>query len=608
MKRLTLLFASILITFSALAQVSGTLSYQGYLTDDDGEPVNDGESHSFVFTFYDEGGSEVLSRTISSEVDKGLFSVIIGGGTGDNSALPTDIWDEEYTIGIAVDGGTELSPRIPLTTVPYSFQAETANNVDGANISGTIDASLLTGTIANGRLDSDLQDLADGELSGSLVGSGIDGSNITNATITSAKISGTIAISDGGTNATTASAARTNLGLEIDSDVQAYDDDLDDLADGELSGSKVGSGISGANITNGTIPSAKISGTIAIADGGTNASTATAARTNLGLAIDSDVQAYDSDLDDLSDGELSGDKVGSGIDAGNITTGTLPNARLDTDVQDLADGELSGSLIGSGIDAGNITTGTVGNGRLDADLQDLADGSLTGTLVDPDFGSQNIQTTGNLAVGGSGTTTLQVTHGNGNPSSGEGLSLLNNTARWTFAAQSGGELYLYYGSSSLRGIFSNTDGAYSNSSDRRIKKNISELNPVLPKVLSIPIYRYHYNTQDDHEQKKIGTIAQDLLPIFPSMVQYAEENDFYTVNYSSLSAVAIKAIQEQQQIIDELREKLAAAQQDVSNLKTQNNNLETILYDQEKKIDRLFQLMDQQQKNEEKLVYIQESK
>ena len=50
-------------------------------------------------------------------------------------------------------------------------------------------------------------------------------------------ITGTLAISDGGTGATTASAARTALGLAIGTNVQAYDADLDNLSGCQSGGS-----------------------------------------------------------------------------------------------------------------------------------------------------------------------------------------------------------------------------------------------------------------------------------------------------------------------------------------------------------------------------------
>jgi len=48
--------------------------------------------------------------------------------------------------------------------------------------------------------------------------------------LAASSITGTLAISDGGTGATSASAARTALGVAIGSDVQAFDADLDNLS------------------------------------------------------------------------------------------------------------------------------------------------------------------------------------------------------------------------------------------------------------------------------------------------------------------------------------------------------------------------------------------
>jgi len=83
-----------------------------------------------------------------------------------------------------------------------------------------------------------------------------------------------VGVSHGGTGASNASDARTNLGVAIGSDVQAYDAALDD--------------ISGLAVTDGNI----------IVGDGTNwvAESGATARASLGLTIGTDVQAYDAEL------------------------------------------------------------------------------------------------------------------------------------------------------------------------------------------------------------------------------------------------------------------------------------------------------------------------
>ena len=138
-----------------------------------------------------------------------------------------------------------------------------------------------------------------------------------------ANVTGTVAIANGGTGATTDSQARTNLGLAIGSNVQAYDTELAAIAALAVTDSNfiVGNGTtwvaesgatartslglgsiatqasSSVSITGGSITGIT---DLAVADGGTGASDAGTARTNLGLAIGSNVQAWDANLDQIA--------------------------------------------------------------------------------------------------------------------------------------------------------------------------------------------------------------------------------------------------------------------------------------------------------------------
>lgn len=100
------------------------------------------------------------------------------------------------------------------------------------------------------------------------------------ATITGGTISGItdIAVADGGTGSSTASGARTNLGLIINTDVQAFDAQLADVA-----------GLTPTD--NGVIIG---NGTNFVVESGATL------KTSLGLTINTNVQAYSANLDEYA--------------------------------------------------------------------------------------------------------------------------------------------------------------------------------------------------------------------------------------------------------------------------------------------------------------------
>jgi hypothetical protein len=138
-------------------------------------------------------------------------------------------------------------------------------------------------------------------LNATTLGSGVTASSLTSVgTIATGTWNGTaIAIANGGTGSTDAGAARTALGLAIGTNVQAYNSTLAAVAGGTYTGDD-------SITTLGTITAGTWTGTsIAIANGGTGSANAGDARTALGLAIGTNVQAYSSTLADVAAGNYT---------------------------------------------------------------------------------------------------------------------------------------------------------------------------------------------------------------------------------------------------------------------------------------------------------------
>lgn len=158
-----------------------------------------------------------------------------------------------------------------------------------------------------------------------------------------------------------ASTARTTLGIAIGTNVQAYDAQLADIAgltptdnnfivgdgtnfvaeSGSTARTSLGLGsIATQDASNVTVTGGSITGItdLAIADGGTGASSAGNARINLGLVIGTDVQAYDAQLADVAgltptdNGVIIGNGTNFVVESG-ATLKTSLGLTIGTDVQ-----------------------------------------------------------------------------------------------------------------------------------------------------------------------------------------------------------------------------------------------------------------------------------
>ncbi len=110
-----LIFAS----FSAVAQIDKKLSVQGLLKKASGVAVDDG-TYSITFKLYDQetGGTALWSDVLPTEVVSGIYSATLGRTGNTLDALP---FDQMYYLGVTVGSSSEILPRTPLTSAPYSL-------------------------------------------------------------------------------------------------------------------------------------------------------------------------------------------------------------------------------------------------------------------------------------------------------------------------------------------------------------------------------------------------------------------------------------------------------------------------------------------------------
>jgi hypothetical protein len=124
----------------------------------------------------------------------------------------------------------------------------------------------------------------------------------------------------------------------------------------------------------------------------------------------------------------------------------------------------------------------------------------------------------------------------------------------------GNRLFFLY-NNATKGNFQFWNGAYVTSSDATLKTDIELLEPVMENLLKLRPVEYEVTLNGTESTEKFtGLIAQEVKPYFPWLVRVIDNDqpknrikDLHTMSYTGLAVVAIKALQEQDKMIDALQ-------------------------------------------------------
>jgi hypothetical protein len=179
-------------------------------------------------------------------------------------------------------------------------------------------------------------------------------------------------------------------------------------------------------------------------------------------------------------------------------------------------------------------------------------------------------------------------------SNGDQLSLRHPSStnlKWGLYVSAIDSSLNFYSNGSLRSNIDRVTGVYSALSDKNMKKNIRLLSPVLETIRKLPVYSYNYLDSKDDDRRMIGLMAQDVQPYFPELVYQRYDRELtkpiLTMDYSGFGVLAIKAIQEQQKMIDSLTSQLESIK---------NNNTAELLRKQQEMIEQLIKRIEQLEK------------
>ena len=591
-----------MITFFLLMSAAfPSISVQGVLRDPLGKTVEDGD-YTITFRIYnvETDGSALWYETMGNvTVQHGVFSEELG----DNSDYPMDTlaFRTTYYIGVTVGSGLEMDPRTKLTTSPYSkavFGEENVFPSYGSVGVGTTSPDALVHMIENTSnstqdlllmQNSDLEDQLRIENDGALTittdentigigtddlgavihvvssGSGQDMLHLEDADGVALKVEhdGTLTIStDGG--AIGIGTDDPEAVIHVESSESGQDMLLVKDSDGveQVKIDSYGDMTITSNIIIGS------NAAIQFSDGTTLVSSDFAGPSSSVLTpADADINA---DYASVTDTTGSG---GDGIGDINFKINGVTKASILNN----GNAEFGGALDVTGAATLSSTLDVTGAATLSSTL-DVTEATILSSTLDV---TGNVSTDGTVTWSSGSSANANTAYGWGNHADGGYMTSYSltstpdfNTVKYNNAIDNkffrvgvpyymwgstdGGaasQLQWWYndpessGYNSVMVLLGGNGGAgWSNTSDRRLKQDITDYPNALEKVLSLRPVTYRWKTHPDADPFP-GFIAQEVQEIFPEFVNIISKEGGLGMNYGRLVVPIVKAIQDQQEII-----------------------------------------------------------
>jgi hypothetical protein len=509
----------------------------------------------------------------------------------------------------SVDNGirTTLTAANPTSARTVTLPNETGTVITSAGSGVVTSTMILDGTIVNADINAsaaiDLSKLATGALPSGIT---VASANIVDGTIVNADISASaaIALSKLATGALPSgiTVASTNIvdGTIVNADINASAAiALSKLATGAL---PPGITVASANIIDGTIVNADINASAAIADtklatistaGKVSNSATTATSANTASAI-----VARNASGDFAAGTITATLSGNATTATNCSRSVVAGNGL------TGGGALSGNVtlnIGAGtgisVAASSIavdstvirTTGTfIQNGQLtirngtDSGLLYFERTAAATNLKKWRLGADSDNTFSLVGLSdaneGSGYY-FRFTRGGVNGNEVQTFQFMDGSSAWGSINNTTGRLALGVSTAAYRLDLPNTadvqgrgrSNQWVTYSDGRIKTDRKPIQYGLKTVMDMePLQYFQHNSFSDEKgnlvilnegDKSIGLVAEDVEKIIPEIVTAPADHakDLYAIDYGKLTAVLVKAIQEQQSMIDNLEARIAAA-------------------------------------------------